>query len=357
MSSTILRVDPEHPDPAAIAQAAAIMLAGGLVAFPTETVYGLGADAFNAEAVAGIYAAKGRPAWNPVIAHVPDVAAARALAAEWSDTAQRFADAFWPGPLTLLLPKAANVPDIITAGLPAVAVRVPAHPVALALLRAVARPIAAPSANRFTQLSPTTAAHVLASLGDRVPLILDGGASQVGIESTIVDVTGPRPVILRPGMISRSQLEAALGAPVDVHEPARHAPVRADDPATVSQRAPGMSDRHYAPRADVWLFDAADAREVERALTVRAQTVRALTSATSAAPASTVTALLRPAPLPLGDHDTVVRMPDTPAEYAHALYAALHSADARGAALIVIERPPDEEDWSALRDRLARAAQ
>lgn len=340
----ILTLDPDNPDPVVVEHAAALLRRGGLVAFPTETVYGLGANALDPDAVVAIYTAKGRPAWNPVIAHVPDVVAARALTRHWPPAADRLATAFWPGPLTIVLPKAPQVPDVATAGLDAVAIRIPAHPVALALLRAAGVPIAAPSANRFTQVSPTTAQHVQASLGDRVGLILDGGPSSVGIESTVVDLSGPDAVILRPGMISASDLERALrGSGVSVRTAT--ATVSHDAPAATAaaQRSPGMADRHYAPRADVWLFDTEQQPEIETALVERREGT------------GTVTALLRATTLSVPD-GTIVRMPDDPASYARALYAALHAADAGGASLIVIERPPEEDRWAGLRDRLTRAA-
>ncbi|WP_411278653.1 L-threonylcarbamoyladenylate synthase [Gemmatimonas sp.] len=343
----VLRLDPDNPDPVVVEHAAALLRRGGLVAFPTETVYGLGANALDPIAVAAIYTAKGRPAWNPVIAHVPDAAAARLLTRQWPPAADCLAAAFWPGPLTVVLPKAAHLPDVATAGLDAVAVRVPAHPVALALLRAVGVPIAAPSANRFTQVSPTTAQHVQASLGDRVGLILDGGPSRVGIESTVVDLTGPDAVILRPGMISAADIALALrGSGVAVRSvttTVRH-DAAGDAPA---QRSPGMADRHYAPRADVWLFDPEQQPEIAAALTVA---LAARNPATGR-----VTALLRTTTLSLPD-GTIVRMPDEPAAYARELYAALHAADAADASLIVIERPPDDDRWAGLRDRLARAS-
>ena len=346
MASTIVRVNPIDPEPAIIASAAERLARGELVAFPTETVYGLGADALNPDAVARIYAAKGRPAWNPLIAHVADIDGARALTSVWPPIAEKLAQHFWPGPLTLVLPKRADVPDITTAGLDAVAVRVPSHPVALALLRAVQRPIAAPSANRFTQVSPTTAQHVVSSLGDRVPFVLDGGPSEVGIESTVVDLSGDVPRLLRPGMITRAQLEAVAGAPVLASE----GRVRANDAAAAPQRSPGMADRHYAPRADVWLFDATQLSELRDAL-------GAWVAANGNNPgARPIVALLRHAALPLAPDDMEVRMPDDPAAYARALYSALHEADDRDAALVLIEFPPDSDVWSGVRDRLARAA-
>lgn len=338
----VLRVDPENPDEEIIAKAAAMLTRGDLVAFPTETVYGLGADALNPEAVAKIFAAKGRPAWNPVIAHVADAESARALCTAWPESAERLAQAFWPGPLTIVLPKRTIVPDIATAGHNAVAVRVPAHPVALALLRAAGRPIAAPSANRFTRVSPTTAAHVVESLGDRVPLVIDGGPCDVGIESTVIDLAAATPTVLRPGAITREQLEAVLQHPVAevVHR------VRSDDGSAEGQRAPGMADRHYSPRADVWLFDPEQREEI----------VAALASIQGADVSSVVVALLLNATVPLAPNDHVVHMPNEPRGYARELYAALHAADARGATVVVVERPPDTPSWRAIRDRLARAA-
>jgi L-threonylcarbamoyladenylate synthase len=353
---SVVKVDPRSPDPAIIADAGARLRRGELVAFPTETVYGLGANALSGEAVSRIYAAKSRPAWNPVIAHVPHVAAARALARDWPATAECLAQAFWPGPLTLVVPKASHVPDVATAGLDAVAVRVPDHPVALALLEAAGVPIAAPSANRFTQVSPTTAEHVVRSLGDRAPLVLDGGPCAVGIESTVVDCTGPDVVILRPGMLGRESLERAL-APLGVR--VRHA-VRAIAhdrtpdglSAAETPRSPGMADRHYAPQGDVWLFAAEQHGEI-------ADAINAWLSERGRQ-ASVVHALLMGTALPLSLSGnatmTLVHMPEAPGAYARALYAALHDADAHHAALVVIEMPPETPAWDGVRDRLTRAA-
>ncbi len=340
----ICLLDAEHPDPDLIAHAAAMLRRGELVAFPTETVYGLGANLLDHEAVARIYVAKGRPAWNPVIAHVANTDAAIALTRFWPQSAQRLADALWPGPITLVLPKRADVPDIATAGLDAVAVRVPAHPVALALLRAARVPVAAPSANRFTQVSPTTAQHVRQSLGGRVSLILDGGPCTVGIESTVIDLTGDVPMILRPGMLTAAALEAVLGVPVATRV---MAPVAHDAASGIpAPRSPGMADRHYAPAADVWLFDPAQRHEIERALAGRTDS------------RDDVRALLRNATF---NDDAlsaanVHRMPDDPAAYARALYGALHEADAAQATLVLIERPPAEPAWQGVLDRLTRAA-
>ena len=241
------------PDPAGLAAAAATLLAGGLVALPTETVYGLGADARNGEAVARIYAAKGRPRFNPLISHCADRGSAEAEGAFDRD-AGALADAFWPGPLTLVVPASpgCRISDLARAGLPSVALRVPDHPVAEALLRVVGGPVAAPSANRSGRISPTDAAHVLAELAGRIDIVLDGGPSRVGLESSIVACLG-EPMLLRPGGIARGDLEAVLGRPLGVPGPAG------------AVTAPGMLASHYAPRARLRL-DAADVRPGEAVL-------------------------------------------------------------------------------------------
>lgn len=228
---------------ATLQRAAEILRAGDLVAFPTETVYGLGGDATNETAVARIFEAKGRPSFNPLIVHVPDLAAAEAVAV-FNDRARCLAAAFWPGPLTLILPRRdeAGLSRLVSAGLPTVAIRVPAHPVAQALLRACGRPVAAPSANRSGQVSPTQAAHVVASLGDRVSLVVDGGACAVGLESTVVDLSGPVVAVLRPGGITREQVAEALGEPVIVSAESPDAP-----------KSPGQLLSHYAPSLPVRL--------------------------------------------------------------------------------------------------------
>ena len=309
-----VRVDPATPDAAAIAEAARVLRAGGLVAFPTETVYGLGANALDEAAVRRIFAAKGRPSFNPLIAHVADAEAARAI-----------------------------VPDVVTAGLPAVAVRMPAHPVAHALLVAAGVPVAAPSANRFTELSPTLARHVEKALGDRVELILDGGPTAVGIESTVVDLTGARPTLLRPGTLSPAAIAAVLGAPLAEPE----APASPDAP----RLAPGMVERHYAPHAALWLFDAGEAPEMAaRIATAREEAARG----GSAAPQ--VAALLLGDWLAAPSPDEVIRMPAAPDGYARRLYAVLHALDDAGTAVVLVERPPADAAWAGVRDRLERAA-
>jgi L-threonylcarbamoyladenylate synthase len=326
MRTRVLTVDALRPDPSTVAAAAEVLRRDGLVAFPTETVYGLGADALNAAAVAGIFAAKGRPAHNPVIVHVADAADVPRVASSWPDEAARLAERFWPGPLTLVLPRAAAMPDVVTAGGPTVAVRVPAHPVALALIRAAGVPVAAPSANRSALLSPTCAAHVLKGLDGRIDLLLDGGPAPGGIESTVLDLTASPPRLLRPGLVGPDELADVLG-PVDVGSAAGGA-----------LRSPGLLARHYAPRTPLEVVEGDGRRRVEELLVVG----------------------LRVGWLTFGDGGgpgvTVVRLPPEPKAAAAALYAALHRLDDAGLDRLVADLPPDEPRWLAVRDRLRRAA-
>jgi L-threonylcarbamoyladenylate synthase len=324
-------------DAAGIAAAAEIIRRGGLVAFPTETVYGLGAHALDAEAVRKIFEAKGRPAFNPLIVHVLDVEAARALVTEWPPLAEALAQRFWPGPLTLVLPRLPIVPDVITGGGPTVAIRSPAHPVARALLEATGLPIAAPSANRFTELSPVTAEQVERSLGDRVECILDGGRTNVGIESTVVDLSGPVPMLLRPGTITQAELEAITG-PL-----AR--PAKAVDDET-PRPSPGMVARHYAPRAPVVLTASTDIDGTVTRVATEVQPARIglITWSGSARGASYPAQIFH---LPL---------PADAAGYAAELYQALHTCDDAGCARILVEHPPVDPAWEGVRDRLSRAA-
>ncbi len=311
--------------PADIAAAVRVLRSGGLVAFPTETVYGLGADASNPAAVARIYAAKGRPASHPVIVHIASAAEVPRWARDFPRHAQRLAAEFWPGPLTLVLPRAAGVPDTVTGGQDTVALRVPSHPVALALLSAFGGAVAAPSANRYGKVSPTRAEHVRAEFGDQVECILEGGDCEVGLESTIVSLVDGVPRLLRPGGIPRERIEAVLG-PL--------AGSAADAP-----RVPGTVKSHYAPTAALELLDAG-------ALDARVRGVRSqdriAVLARSAAP---------------GDFEgRWFRMPADPAGYGHDLYAALRELDAGGATRILVERVPPGPAWEAVEDRLARAA-
>lgn len=328
MSTRIIPITKESPDPAALEEAASIMRAGGIVAFPTETVYGLGANALDAEAVAAIFDAKGRPKGNPLIVHVSSFEQARELAAEWPEPAQRLVESFWPGPLTLVLKRSDAVPDIVTAGLDTFAVRMPAHPVARALIRECGFPIAAPSANPYMAVSPTRAEHVAMSLGDRVPLILDGGQTDVGIESTVVRVTDDHVLLLRPGMIAADDIEQTAGVPLRR--------VAAIVPEGEARRSPGRSERHYAPSGRVIVGDADDSRNLPRAT-----------------PGLAVMFTERPLP----QNVEVVNAPSTPAAYAHDLYEWLHRADESGSVFIFFERPPDTAAWEGIRDRLQRASQ
>lgn len=329
----IIPLDPRAPDPTTIERAAAVLRAGGLVAFPTETVYGLGAHALDSAAVLRIYAAKGRPSFNPLIVHVADEAAARALANEWPEAATKIARAFWPGPVTIVVRKREIVPDVVTAGLDSVALRVPGHPVALALIRAAAIPIAAPSANRSTELSPTSARHVARSLGDRVNLVLDGGDTVVGIESTVIDLRGDRPAILRPGVIGPRELTPVIGALARVDD------IGGGDAPRAS---PGQLDRHYAPRARVELYASPEA---ERA----ARIARDLAASGTTVGAMSLTAELTGVP-------RSIRMPRDPIEYARRLYATLHELDDAGCDVVFVERVPDADAWAGIADRLLRAA-
>ncbi len=333
MAAHRIRVSRTHPDPAVMTAAAELLRTGQLVAFPTETVYGLGANALDPQAVNLIYAAKGRPGWNPLIVHVADRSAAERLILAWPATAEPLIRRWWPGPLTLVLPRSPEVPDAVTAGLETVALRVPAHPIALALLSTSGLALAAPSANRSGEVSPTTAEHVAASLGDRIPLILDAGACEVGIESTVLDLSGPEPVLLRPGAVGREEIESLIG-PVAL--PA------AEGGDAVARRSPGMLQRHYSPAAQLVLYHAG--ADVSGSETVRR----------CQAAGGRVAALVRDS-RPLGV-DQVLIMPDSPTAYARELYATLHRLDESGIKLILAERPPEGPAWDAIRDRLMRAA-
>lgn len=315
-----------------LARAAQCLRSGGLVAFPTETVYGLGADAANADAVARLFAVKGRPLDHPVIVHFANAEQAFAWARSVPEPARRLAARFWPGPLTIILERAPRVGDFITGGQDTVGLRVPSHPVAQQLMHAFAGEqggrsysgIAAPSANRFGRVSPTTAAHVRADLGGDIDMVLEGGESEVGIESTIVDLSRLTPVVLRPGGISLAQLAAVLGS----------APVMAT--RAESTRAPGTLERHYAPSTPVRIVPV-HALDVEIARKHGRVAVAAF-----ARPDERVARWLR--------------MPREAKAYAHRLYATLRELDAAGCEQILIEAPPEAPEWQAVRDRLKRAA-
>jgi len=311
-----------------IQQAVTILRAGGLVAFPTETVYGLGADARSPEAVRRLFVAKGRPADHPVIVHLASADAMPEWASRVPSTAVTLAAAFWPGPLTLVLPRAAHVLDLVTGGQETVAIRVPSHPVAHALLETYGDGVVAPSANRFGRLSPTRADHVHAELGDAVDLILDGGPTDVGVESTIVDLSGDRPTLLRPGGITPAQLAAALGESPD----AAHA---------ASPRASGTLPSHYAPRTPLDVIAPDDLEERANQLATKGSRVAVL--ARRHAP---------PMYSSIAWHATCTDA----AHYTRTLYAVLRALDADGYDRILVEDVPDDDAWLAVRDRLRRAA-
>jgi L-threonylcarbamoyladenylate synthase len=342
----ILPIEWPEKDPAppsstdeALDRAVSLIRSGGLVAIPTETVYGLATDALDSESVDRIFRAKGRPATNPLIVHVADQAMARSLASAWPAVAEAITSHFWPGPVTVVVPKHRDVPDIVTAGGPTVALRCPAHRLTRRLIERSGYPLAAPSANRSEALSPTRAAHVLESLGDRVDLILDGGPCPHGIESTVVDCTTSPPRILRPGPIGRAALEAVIGGPVAVGS-VDTAPASAE-PA----RTPGSHARHYAPRTPLELTADAPTRVAELLRTGKRIGWLALRPTDPA-----VRALA-------ASHDlVVVPMPDEPAAFAAAIYATLHALDHRDLDRIICDMPPATEPWHAIHDRLTRAA-
>ena len=308
--------------------AAAVLRRGGLVAFPTETVYGLGADAADPAALRRLYAVKGRPPDHPVIVHLADAAALDDWAVDVGDAAGLLVDAFWPGPLTVILRRGARVPDEVTGGRDTVGLRVPDQPLAVALLREFGGGIAAPSANRFGRVSPTTAADVVADLGDDVDLVLDGGPCRVGVESTIVDCAGERPVIARLGGVAREAVERVLGHPVAV----------ADQGAVA---APGTLVAHYAPQATVLVVGAGDVAERVTGLLAAGRVVGLLALAGAVDDPSGVVVLASPA-----DVD----------EYAQVLYACLRAADARGIDTVVVVPPPVVGLGAAVGDRVRRAA-
>lgn len=317
--------------PADLDRAAALLAEGKLVAFPTETVYGLGADASNRDAVAAIFRAKGRPPDHPVIVHLPDKSAMADWAVALPDAAWKLADAFWPGPLTLVVQRAPGVDPIITGGQDTVGLRVPGNPTALELLARFGGALAAPSANRFGRISPTRAEHVIEDFGDEVAAVVDGGACEVGVESTIVDVSGDRPLLLRPGMIPAREIGAVLG-----EEPEAAA-------SGQGARASGRLASHYAPRTPMELVEADELIERAERLAGQGQRVSVLTRSLSDR-------------LPDADRMRIERLPEEATDYARELYAALRRADAAAFERILVEMPPERPAWAAIRDRLRRAA-
>ena len=319
--STIVEATEEN-----IARAAELLRAGEVVALPTETVYGLGADASNAEAVRKVFKLKGRPADHPVIVHLRDATQLEDYAREIPHSARRLAERFWPGPLTLILKRQPSVPDVITGGQDTVGLRVPSHPITQALLAAFGGALAAPSANKFGRISPTRAAHVAQDFGAHAPMILDGDATTIGIESTIVDLSGERPALLRPGSISAAAIEEVLGEPL--------AQMNADSP-----RASGTLEKHYAPRAALKIVKRVEM--IDLLVGNRGRRVAVLAIEVNVPRLS----------------PTLVRvLPAVANQYAQALYASLRELDATGADLILVEQPPQTPAWMAVNDRLARAA-
>ena len=314
-----------------IARAVALLKAGELLAFPTETVYGLGADARNAVAVEKIFSAKGRPADHPVIVHLPDVSHLERWAINIPVAAYRIAAAFWPGPVTLILQRHPDVPAIVSGGQTSIGLRVPNHPVALALLRAFNDGIAAPSANRFGRISPTTAQHVREEFGDAVKIILDGGACEVGIESTIVDLTGEQPQILRPGMISAEDIASVLGESV----------AAASTTDKKSPRVSGSLEAHYAPRTPLQLCSATAIAEHMRVAKISGEPIAVLAIDSESPQLENVI--------------WQTAAPDV-TTFAHDLYANLRKLDASNCARIVVQQVPTEDAWRAVADRLQRAA-
>jgi L-threonylcarbamoyladenylate synthase len=331
----VLVVDPSAPAPAAISEVARVLRGGGLVAIPTETVYGLAARALDEQAVARVYAAKARPAHHPLIAHVLGVEQALALAASWPERATILARAFWPGPLTVVVDRAAGVPAAVAGGADSIAIRAPSHPVARAVLEALGEPLAAPSANRYQGLSATTAAHVVKQLGDVIELVLDAGPCDAGIESTVVDLRCDPPRVLRPGALG---LEALRGVLPDVE--AHGESLRGASPRV----SPGMEARHYAPRArlilaDTWL----EAQRVAYGLAGTGARVGLVTYEKRTTSMREERVLIR-------------TLPREAAQYARELYSTLHDLDDAGVDAIVVQGVPHDDAWWAVADRLRRGS-
>ena len=329
------RIAPASPE--VLDRAVALLRAGQLVAFPTETVYGLGADASDPEAVARIFAAKGRPNDHPVIVHVAPGNDLSAWAASIGPDARTLIDAFWPGPLTLILPRAAGVPDAVTGGQDTVGVRCPSHPVAQALLTAFGGGVAAPSANRFGRVSPTTAQHVADEFGPELSLVLDGGPCEVGIESTIVDVTGDTPVLLRPGHIATAQLANALGKPVLTRAELEARTDAGTQAARDVPRVSGALAAHYAPRTPLERVPAGALDLRTRMLVASGRRVGVWSTVKPAADVMWVGA------------------PLDPVAYAQDLYAMLRFLDTQGCDILLVDELPDTDAWAAVNDRLGRA--
>ena len=320
----------------AVKRAAELLHDGEVVALPTETVYGLAANALDAQAVAKIYKAKGRPAHNPIIVHVASIEMAKQCVSVWPGVADKLAQSFWPGPLTVVLPHAKEIPDVVTAGGPTVGIRWPSHPFIQAVIRECDFPLAAPSANPSSQISPTNAEHVRKSFADKIPLIVDGGQSQVGIESTVVDLTTEPPAVLRPGMIHEESLIAVTGDLVSN----RRKTLQSGE----TLRSPGLLEKHYAPRAKLLVLEWRDGAELRRKIAdSQSPMAKCHVVAHTNIPSSEGFAGVSVIP-----HDAEA--------FARAIYAELHRCDEASADLIVVEALPDAPQWRAIADRLRRAA-
>jgi len=333
MTTKILQTTTPALFAAAVKRAAELLSAGELVALPTETVYGLAANALDARAVAKIYEAKGRPAHNPIINHVAGVEMAKRCVAGWPTVADKLAGAFWPGPLTLVLPRAKAIPDIVTAGGSTVGVRWPSHPFIQAVIRECGFPLAAPSANLSSRVSPTNVEHVRKQLGGKIPLIVDGGQSQVGIESTVLDLTSDPPAVLRPGMIHEPSLIAVTGDLIGYRD--------LKLPCAQTLRSPGLLKKHYAPKAELLVLAWRDGADLKSHIPHPASRIH----------------IIAHTRIPSGEGLACVSVIPHDAEaFARAIYAELHRCDEAGADLIIVEELPESPEWQALADRLRRAA-
>ncbi len=343
IDTKVIRVDAAHPDPAVIERAAQLMRGGQVVVFPTETVYGLGADAFQPAALERIFAAKGRPFSDPLIVHIADQSWLKHLTSSIPESARRLADAFWPGPLTLILPRSPRVPSLVTAGLETVAVRMPRHSVALALIGALGSPVAAPSANRFMHVSPTSAQHVFSDLGGRVPLILDGGPCDVGVESTVLNLCSETPIILRPGGVSLEELRSVLP---EVQPPAPRQPLQSDDAAQV---APGQLMTHYSPAVPLLLFDGSP----EKMRAAMREELRR-----RQAKGETVGVLVADEDVPTFEGALVYSLGDAanPARIANGLFAGMCALEEASVSVILCRNFENAGLGLAIRDRLLKAA-
>jgi L-threonylcarbamoyladenylate synthase len=339
VKTVVLATDTPERFDAAVARAAQLLRQGKLVALPTETVYGLAANALDAAAVARIFKVKGRPPHNPIIVHVAGLEMARRCVTQWPPAAAKLAKAFWPGPLTLVLPRAGEIPEAVAAGGPTVGIRWPSHPLIEAVIRACGFPLAAPSANLASKLSATTIGHVRKDFEGKIPLIVDGGQPQVGIESSVLDLVSSPPRLLRPGMVHVESLVAVL------HQKVLEGPAGAElGAASTAPRSPGMLERHYSPNAKLVLLRWHDDAELAARL-----------AEFKIPPAKVHLLVYHSIPTTLSLARVAVA-PDDAQAFARALYAELHRCDEEGAELIVVEKPPQEPAWRAISDRLARAA-